>query len=126
LIALAQPVTVAVLEEYTRGNAEPLARNIEQSVPDWPANTRRAYHSVSRGWVLAELVRRVDPSHRLMHDFVHEEIVQPLGIDLYLGVPETKLGNIVPLIRTPTPWMLGIPYIVTLFSYHYFPFFTLV
>ena len=55
------------------------------------------------GWV-GEVVRRTDPQHRPVGQFIQEEICQPLGIDaLWAGIPAkveprvAKLTNIPPL-----------------------------
>lgn len=51
--------------------------------------TRTLYLSMTFGWILGELVRRVDPKHRSLGRFVREEIAQPLGIDdLWIGIPD--------------------------------------
>lgn len=47
------------------------------------------YLSMTFGWILGELVRRVDPHHRSLGRFVHDEIARPLGIaDLWIGIPD--------------------------------------
>ena len=38
-----------------------------------------AYHSVSLGFYMDQLVRRVDPQHRSLSQFFKEEIAEPLG-----------------------------------------------
>jgi CubicO group peptidase (beta-lactamase class C family) len=99
-------VTLVELDAYTRGDTEPLARLIEDSPPLWLNTTRRIYHATTRGWILAELIRRVDPQHRLFHEFVREEIAEVLGIDFYF-LPANKVADIAPLHKTSTPWVLG-------------------
>jgi CubicO group peptidase (beta-lactamase class C family) len=61
LSTLGASVTVAELDAYTRGDPGPLARIIEDTKPFWPNTTRRVYHAFTRGWILAELMQRVDP-----------------------------------------------------------------
>jgi CubicO group peptidase (beta-lactamase class C family) len=51
--------------------------------------SKTLYLSMTFGWILGELVRRVDPKHRSLGRFVREEIAQPLGItDLWIGIPD--------------------------------------
>src|SRR5947199_7338528 len=50
----------------------------------WEPGTRQAYHALSLGFYEGELLRRVDPQHRTLGRFFHDEIASPLGIDLYL------------------------------------------
>jgi CubicO group peptidase (beta-lactamase class C family) len=54
----------------------------------YPPGTRNAYHSMTFGWLLGEVVRRTDPLGRSFAQFVHEEICGPLGMErLFFGVP---------------------------------------
>jgi CubicO group peptidase (beta-lactamase class C family) len=39
------------------------------------------------GLYMQELIRRVDPAHRTLGRFFHEEIAQPLGLEFYIGLP---------------------------------------
>jgi CubicO group peptidase (beta-lactamase class C family) len=64
-------------------------------VPDHAPGTRNAYHSLTFGWILAEVVRRTDPARRPFGQFVRDEVCVPLGItDLWLGVPDEVLTRI--------------------------------
>ena len=44
------------------------------------------YHAITFGWLCGELVRRVDG--RSIGTFFAQEIAAPLGLDLWIGVPE--------------------------------------
>ena len=39
------------------------------------------------GLYMQELIRHVDPAHRTLGRFFHEEIAKPLGIEFYIGLP---------------------------------------
>ncbi len=53
---------------------------------EWEPGTRYAYHGLTCGWILGEVVRRVDG--RNFSQLVQEEICTPLGIDtIYVGLP---------------------------------------
>lgn len=55
--------------------------------PQWKPGTKTGYHGGTFGWILGEVLRRIDG--RLISRFVQEEINQPLGIeDLYFGIPD--------------------------------------
>ena len=54
----------------------------------WEPGTRQAYHAITLGFYESELLRRVDPKHRSIGRFFHEEIARPLGLDFYIGLPE--------------------------------------
>jgi CubicO group peptidase (beta-lactamase class C family) len=65
-----------------------LAAIIARQKPVWEPGTRQAYHAITLGFYESELLRRVDPEHRSLGQFFHEEIANPLGLDFYIGLPE--------------------------------------
>ena len=61
---------------------------------------RREYHAVSRGWIVNELFRRVDPAGRTIGEFLQEDISGPLEADANIGVKQADLSRrskVVPL-----------------------------
>ncbi len=64
--------------------------------PDWPIGTGHGYHALTYGWLAGELVRRADG--RSLGTFVADEIAGPLGVDLWVGLPEEQEGRVAPLI----------------------------
>jgi CubicO group peptidase (beta-lactamase class C family) len=56
---------------------------------------KREYHAITRGWILNEVFRRVDPAGRTIGEFYDEEIRRPLDADVIIGVREAELGRIV-------------------------------
>ena len=59
---------------------------MEDMIPDYPAGQIMAYHPRNFGWVIGELVRRIDGRH--IGVFLREEIFDPLGLnDGYVGLP---------------------------------------
>ena len=73
------------------------------SAPRWQIGTTHGYHALSYGWLAGELVRRVDPEHRGLGTFVQEEIVQPLGVELWIGLPEEHEPRVSPMITAAPP-----------------------
>ena len=53
------------------------------------------------GWLAGELVRRVDG--RSLGQFVAEEIVAPLGVELWIGLPEAQEPRVSPIIGGLVP-----------------------
>jgi CubicO group peptidase (beta-lactamase class C family) len=55
------------------------------------------------GLYMQELIRRVDPQHRSLGRFFHEEIAKPLRLEFYIGlpagIPDTRLAKFLPLSR---------------------------
>ncbi|WP_202517152.1 serine hydrolase domain-containing protein [Streptomyces sp. SID685] len=56
----------------------------EVQAPVWEPGTRGAYHTMSAGFLLGELVRRVDG--RRLETFFDEEVAGPLGADYRFGL----------------------------------------
>ena len=55
----------------------------------WEPGTRQAYHAITLGFYEGELLRRVDPRHRSLGQFFQDEIATPLGLDVYIRLPES-------------------------------------
>ena len=72
----------------TEADPDKLAAILERQRPAWEPGTRQAYHAITLGFYESELLRRVDPKHRTLGRFFHEEIAVPLGLDFYIGLPE--------------------------------------
>ncbi|MDA1075726.1 MAG: serine hydrolase, partial [Proteobacteria bacterium] len=65
---------------------------------------QREYHAITRGWIANEVFRRVEPAGRTMGQFLREEVSQPLGIDVHIGLNDDELDRISPVA------MLGFGY----------------
>jgi CubicO group peptidase (beta-lactamase class C family) len=80
-------------------------RQLERAVPRYPAGAVPAYHILSFGFLLGELVRRVTgagPSEVLRTEFL-----EPLGLaDTYLGLPDEQWARRVPVTGSPVSAML--------------------
>lgn len=71
-------------------------RWIEQARPSWPPGEVPAYHYISYGFILGELVRRVTGAD--LPEFLTAEFLQPLGLhDTHLGLPRTLWARHVPI-----------------------------
>ena len=69
-------------------DTERLSAMLAAQSPAWPPGTRHGYHAVSLGWYESELIRRVDPAGRTLGRFFADEIAGPLGLDVYIGLPQ--------------------------------------
>ena len=64
--------------DFLRSNlkANAVGRYIEALAPHWSSNVDwRYYHSVTRGLILNEVVRRVDPKSRTIGEVFYEEVI---------------------------------------------------
>ena len=51
----------------------------------WEPGTAAGYHALTYGWLVGELVRRIDG--RSIGRFFAEEVAGPLGLELFIGLP---------------------------------------
>lgn len=64
--------------------------------PHWEPGTAHGYHAYTLGFIIGELIRRVDPQHRSYGRFVREEVDE----EFYVGVPDESIeARVAPLIR---------------------------
>ncbi len=60
--------------------------------PMWEPGTRHGYHGLTFGFLVGELVRRV--SGAPLGDFFRAEVAGPLGLDFFLGLPESEENRV--------------------------------
>ena len=82
LVLLDEKLTIEKLRDL-----DYVARVLARQKPAWPPGTRHGYHTMTIGLYMQELIRRVDPAHRTLGRFFHEEIAEPLGLEFYIGLP---------------------------------------
>ena len=83
LYALDERIDRSVVADLDR-----LAVVLARQTPEWAPGTRQAYHAITLGYYEGELLRRIDPRHRSLGQFFDEEIATPLGLDVYIRLPE--------------------------------------
>jgi len=85
-----------------------LAVILARQKPAWEPGTRQAYHAITLGFYESELLRRVDPGHRSLGQFFHEEIANPLGLNFYIGLPEDIPNDRLARIQIAIPGVAAI------------------
>lgn len=80
---------------------EPAVRNLAAQAPMWEPGTAHGYHAVTFGWLVGEVIRRV--SGRSPGRFLAEEVSGPLGLDLWIGLPETEEPRVSRLLASGPP-----------------------
>jgi CubicO group peptidase (beta-lactamase class C family) len=79
---------------------EVMCTAIAAQKPLWEPGTKTGYHAWTFGWLIGEIVRRVDG--RPLAQFAREELCQPLGIeDFYLGIPDSVESRVATLKQAP-------------------------
>lgn len=69
---------------------------LAQETAFWTPGERHGYHAMTFGWTVGELVRRV--SGKSLGSFFQDEVAQPLGLEFWIGTPETVEPRISPMI----------------------------
>jgi CubicO group peptidase (beta-lactamase class C family) len=79
---------------------------IEGHVQRFPrkSTSRREYHAVTRGWVVNEVFRRVDPAGRTIGEYLREDLSGPLGVDAYVGVKREELARVSRVVPLGFGW----------------------
>jgi CubicO group peptidase (beta-lactamase class C family) len=111
LYALDEPVDRNVVADLDR-----LAVVLARQKPAWEAGTRQAYHAITLGFYEGELLRRIDPNRRSLGQFFQDEIASPLGLDVYVRLPEDIPDSRLATISRPRflDMLLGFPLRFTL------------
>ncbi|MGI5376071.1 serine hydrolase domain-containing protein [Streptomyces sp. CA-251387] len=78
---------------------------VAAQAPVWEPGTDHGYHALTYGWLLDELVRRV--TGRWAGEWLAAEIAGPLGLDLWLGLPESEAGRVGRVGRVEGPEPVG-------------------
>jgi CubicO group peptidase (beta-lactamase class C family) len=116
LFAFDEPVDRSVIADLDR-----LATVLARQTPAWTPGTRQSYHALTLGFYEGELIRRVDPLHRSLGQFFHDEIASVLGLDFYIrlpdSVPNARLATLPP--PSPLAMLLGFPLRMTLAGFNH-------
>lgn len=111
LFAIEEPVDRAIVADLDR-----LAVVLARQAPAWKPGTRQGYHALTLGFYEGELLRRVDPQHRSLGRFFHEEIAARLHEEMYIGLPDEIPNARLATLAAPGPieMLLGFPLRLTL------------
>jgi len=70
----------------------PVIRALEAQKPEWKPGTEHVYHSVTFGFLVGELVRRI--TGKSLGRFFADEVAAPLGLSAWIGMPEEQEGRV--------------------------------
>ena len=99
LVLLDERLTIEKLRDL-----DALARVLARQKPAWPPGTRHGYHTITLGLYMQELIRHVDPAHRSLGRFFHDEIAVPLDLEFYIGLPREIPNERLAKIKPLSPW----------------------
>ncbi|MFD3926875.1 serine hydrolase domain-containing protein [Streptomyces sp. NPDC058614] len=97
---LDRPLTPAEAADPALGAAAVAAQT-----PVWEPGTDHGYHAQTYSWLTGELVRRV--TGRSIGDWIAEEISRPLGLDLWVGLPDAVAGRVGKVGQIEAPSAVG-------------------
>jgi CubicO group peptidase (beta-lactamase class C family) len=78
-----------------------ITARLADTKPFFEPNSTHGYHALTYGWLGGELVRRV--TGRSIGEFVASEIVAPLSVDFWIGLPEEHEHRVAHLMAHPIP-----------------------
>ncbi|MDE2986994.1 MAG: serine hydrolase [Chloroflexota bacterium] len=78
---------------------------LERQAPIWTPGEGMGYHAITYGWLVGEVIRRIDG--RTCGEFVRDEIADPLGVDFFIGLPESEDARTAELIAAPGTGPIG-------------------
>ncbi|XP_055954883.1 beta-lactamase domain-containing protein 2 [Patella vulgata] len=73
---------------WLKDNPRKLGHILAEQKPLWLPGKYHGYHPYTFALYLDQIVRRVDPKFRSLSKYFEEEIAQPFGLDLYIGLPK--------------------------------------
>lgn len=79
----------------------PVTEALARMAPHWEPGTKHGYHATTYGWLVGEVIRRIDG--RTVGRFFAEEVAAPLGLRFWIGLPESEEDHVARLISFEIP-----------------------
>src|SRR5258708_93997 len=96
LAAIREPLPPGAFCEW-----ELMVNALAKEEPWWRPGSMHGYHGFTFGWLVGEVVRRI--SGKSLGTFFREEVAEPLGLDFWIGLPETLEHRVALMIPAPPP-----------------------
>jgi CubicO group peptidase (beta-lactamase class C family) len=94
LSAISRPLPFGSLSDW-----DLMVSSLAEQEPWWEPGSGHGYHGVTFGHLVGEVARRADG--RTLGTFVRDELAVPLGIDLFLGLPEAEDARTAEMVNAP-------------------------
>lgn len=75
LAILDEPITFDLVRDWRKMSAA-----LEKQKPNWELGTAAGYHGFTHGWIIDQVLRRVDTEKRSLGQFFREEVAIPYSI----------------------------------------------
>ncbi len=102
LAGLSEPMPAEGVLDWER-----MTRALAAQAPLWEPGTRSGYHALTIGFLVGELLRRIDG--RTLGTFFRQEIAEPLGAEFWIGLPESEEPRVAEMIPPDPPQPLVEP-----------------
>jgi CubicO group peptidase (beta-lactamase class C family) len=80
----------------------PVVAALAEQRPYWEPGTAHGYHALTYGWLVGEVLRRI--TGLTPGQLLAREIVEPLGIEFWVGLPEAETDRVAHLVpAAPVP-----------------------
>ena len=76
-----------------------VVKGLAAQAPWWEPGSRSGYHAITQGYLQGEIVRQV--TGRSIGTFFREEVAEPLGADVHIGLPASEDGRVADLVPPP-------------------------
>lgn len=83
--------------EEERVDNELMARHLAAQPTLWEPGTEVAYHAMTYGYLMAEILRRA--GGKSVGELLRTELAEPHGLDVHLGLPESEESRVAPVFR---------------------------
>ncbi|KAI1694612.1 beta-lactamase domain-containing protein [Ditylenchus destructor] len=101
LIGFCKDITLEDNEDLDK-----ISKIIEESKPYWPPGSGTGYHALTIGFLVDQIVRRVDPKKRTVSQLYHEEI-RGKDTEFYLGLPKEEFYRMARITNPPSESLLA-------------------
>ncbi len=90
-----KPITTDVLYDWDKA-----VSLLAEQAPAWEPGTASGYHSITQGYLIGEVVRRV--TGKTLGTFFRETIAEPIGADFHIGLDPKHFGRVGEMIPPAT------------------------
>lgn len=101
---LCGPVDAVSVDEVY--DVEQMAQRLASQAPQWQPGTRSGYHAITIGYLAEALFSRI--TGQSVGQYFHDQIAGPLGLDLFLGLPESEEQRVAEMLHDGNPMSGGI------------------
>jgi len=74
---------------------------LQDQQPLWEPGTAFGYHALTYGWLIGAVVKKA--TGQSLGQLFQEKVAVPLGLDLWIGLPDGEQGRVAALVDAPPP-----------------------